>query len=460
MKISSHGAAQEVTGSCHLMQVGNEKILIDCGMFQGGSVLEARNHGDFGFDPASVSKLFLTHAHLDHCGRIPLLVKRGFRGQIITTKPTADIIRYILLDSAHLMREDYIKQRRRNRRRGEVTPKPLYDDQDVFEALDLITGVVNEGDPLEFGNIKATFRCAGHILGSSFIEFEIKADGTTHRVTFGGDLGNTGRDVMPDYNPANLCDIVYCESTYGDRQHRSTEESEKEFEQAVTESLKRGGNVIIPSFALERSQDVLYELKEMYQKRLLPKKTGVYLNSPLAINITRIYQQYPEGLGAEVRAALERGDDPFSFPGVEYTKTEQESRDLNSLTGGNVFIAGSGMCNGGRVLHHLRHNLWREEASVILVGYQAKDSLGRLLVEGRETVRIYGDDIFVKAKVHTIGGFSAHADQKTLLDWLEGTGDAEVRLVHGETNGLRGLKQALESKGRKATIVEDGVTYP
>jgi len=459
MKLSSHGAAQEVTGSCHLMEVGNEKILIDCGMFQGGSVLEARNHEEFGFSPSSVNKLFLTHAHLDHCGRIPLLVKRGFSGQIITTKPTADIIRYILLDSAHLMREDYIRQRRRSRRRGEVTPRPLYDDQDVFETLDLITAVANEDDPLEFGNIKATFRRAGHILGSSFIEFEIKEDGTTHRVTFGGDLGNTGRDVMPDYNQPNACDIVYCESTYGDRQHRNTEDSEKEFAEAVLASLKRGGNVIIPSFALERSQDVLYELKKMYQLGMLPKNTGVYLNSPLAINITRIYQRYPEGLGPEVKAALERKDDPFSFPGVEYTQTEQESRDLNALKGGNVFIAGSGMCNGGRVVHHLKHNLWREEASVVLVGYQAKDSLGRLLVERRETVRIFGDDIFVKANVHTIGGFSAHADQKTLLDWLKPTGGAEVRLVHGETNGLRGLKQALESKGRTATIVEDGVTY-
>jgi metallo-beta-lactamase family protein len=462
MKISSHGAAQEVTGSCHLLEVGNDASLIDCGMFQGGSRLEARNHDPFPFDPKMLDRVFLTHAHLDHCGRLPLLVKKGFRGPIFATPPTCDIIRYILLDAAHLMHEDYLHQSRRDRRRGRTTPLPLYDDQDVMETLEKLQPVPNDEEKHPYGkHIHVAFHRAGHILGSSFLEMDIKYEANSTRVIFGGDLGNTGRDVMPDFEMPPSCDVVYCESTYGDRnKHRSMKESEKELGEAITESLKRGGNVIIPSFALERSQDVLYELKELYQQRVLPKDVRVYLNSPLAINITRIYQKYPEGLGPQVKALLESGDDPFCFPGVEYTKTEQESRGLNNVKGGSVFIAGSGMCNGGRVIHHLKHNLWREESSVVLVGYQAKDSLGRLLVEGRESVRIYGEEIQVKAKIHTINGFSAHADQAALLHWLEGTGSAEVRLVHGESRGLNGLKQALQSKGRTAVIVEDGVEYP
>ena len=460
MKITSHGAAEAVTGSCHLLEVANEKLLIDCGLFQGGAALEARNLSPLPFDPASLSQVLLTHAHLDHCGRLPLLVKHGFTGPILATAATVEIAKFILLDAAHVMHEDFVAQRRRGRRRGEMPPFPPYDEQDVLETISRLTPIPGFDHPLPCGpRVQVTFRNAGHILGSAFLELEVKAGNITERVTFSGDLGNPGRQVVPDYDPPHPCDLVYCESTYGDRQHRDPSASQTEFAQVIGESLGRGGNVVIPSFALERSQDVLFELKEMHQQRRLPQGTRVFLNSPLAINITRIYRRFPGGLGPDLQRALQAGDDPFSFAGVEYVKTEQESRQLNELEGRSVFIAGSGMCNGGRVVHHLKHNLWRPEASVVLVGYQAKDTLGRLLVERRPTVRIHGEDIAVRAQVYTINGFSAHADQAALLRWLEGTQRAQVRLVHGEANGLNGLQSALHAQGRKAEIAKDGVAY-
>jgi len=460
VKITTLGAAETVTGSCHLLEIGNEKILVDCGMFQGGKAIEQRNDERLPVDPATISKVFLTHGHLDHCGRLPLLVRRGFHGQIICTPASAEIIHFILLDSAHLMYEDYVSSRRRHRRRGMVAPLPLYDEHDVMETLSLLSPVKDHGIFHEFGpHMRVAFHNAGHILGSRFLEMEIDEGAQTRRVIFSGDLGNTGRSVMPDYELPKPCDVVYCESTYGDRNHRDHAHTRQEFDEAIVDSLKRGGNVVIPSFALERSQDILFALEDMHREGRLPKGTRVYLNSPLAINMTRIYHRYREELGAELRQSLEQGNDPFSFPGVKYTKTEQESRDLNKLEGGNIFIAGSGMCNGGRVLHHLKHNLWRKEASVILVGYQAQHTLGRLLVERRQTVRIFGDDIKVEAQVFTVNGFSAHAGKDDLLTWLKATGQARVRLVHGESKGLKPLQRSLESLGRKATIVQDRQPY-
>ncbi len=457
MHVTSYGAAREVTGSCHLLEVGNEHVLIDCGLFQGGARLEAKNHDPFPFEPERISQVFLTHAHLDHCGRLPLLVKRGFRGEIITSAATVEVVKFILLDAAHVMHEEYLSERRHRRRRGESLLPPLYDETDVLETLNHLAPVRENGRLHDVGpHLRVAFHNAGHILGSRFLQIEAREGGQTQRITFGGDLGNPGRSVMPDYAMPQPCDVVYCESTYGDRDHRDHDGTIQEFEAAVRDCLGRGGNVVIPSFALERSQDVLFALEDMERHGRLPKKTKVFLNSPLAIHITRVYQRFPGELGSAVRRHIERGDDPFHFPGVRYSKTERESRELNDLEGGNILIAGSGMCNGGRVLHHLKHNLWREESSVILVGYQAKDSLGRLLVEGRERVKIFGEEIAVRAKVHTVNGFSAHAGQSALLDWLEATGDAEVRLVHGESNGLDGLKSKLEARGRRATIVEEG----
>lgn len=460
MRITSHGAAEAVTGSCHLLEAGNERLLIDCGLFQGGAALEARNHQPLPFDPAALSHVLLTHAHLDHCGRLPLLVKQGFTGPILATAATVEIAKFILLDAAHVMHEDFVSQRRRGRRRGELTPYPLYDEHDVLETISRLNPIPGFNQPVTCGpGVQATFRNAGHILGSAFLELEVKNGAATERVTFSGDLGNPGRQVMPDYDLPHPCDLVYCESTYGDRLHRDSAASQAEFAHVIRHSLERGGNVIIPSFALERSQDVLFELKEMHQQRKLPQGTRVFLNSPLAINITRIYKRFSSNLGPDLQRLLNAGDDPFSFSGVEYVKTEQESRQLNELEGRSIFIAGSGMCNGGRVVHHLKHNLWRPEASVVLVGYQAKDTLGRLLVERHPTVRIHGEDIAVQAQVNTINGFSAHADQAALMRWLEGTQRAQVRLIHGESNGLNGLQSSLQAHGRRAEVVKNSAPY-
>jgi metallo-beta-lactamase family protein len=460
MRITSVGAAEEVTGSCHFLEVGDTKALIDCGLFQGSNLVEEKNDDQFPIQPADLDYVFLTHGHLDHCGRLPLLVKRGFRGPIVTSAATADVAKFIMLDSAHVQHEDYIRQKRRRRRRGDQIKPPLYDEFDVMETLKLLYPINEIGQFKEYGkDLRVAFHDAGHILGSRFLEMEIQDGGKMTRVIFGGDIGNVGRQVMPDFTMPKPCDIVYCESTYGDRNHQGFDASLAEFEKAIIDSCEHGGNVIIPSFALERSQDILYALEEMQTHKKLPKNARVFLNSPLAINMTRLYQEYVDELGESVQARLARGDDPFEFPELDYVKTADESRALNDREAGSILIAGSGMCNGGRVVHHLKHNLWRREASVIFVGYQARNSLGRRIVDGYDQVKIYGQDIKVNANIFTIGGFSAHADQTSLIDWLDETGDASIRLVHGESRGLNGLKDKLEKKGRSATIVQAGKGY-
>ncbi|MFQ6033850.1 MAG: MBL fold metallo-hydrolase RNA specificity domain-containing protein, partial [Candidatus Bipolaricaulia bacterium] len=373
-----------------------------------------------------------------------------------TTAATRDIARFILLDAAHLQEEEFSIQQRKHRRSGLPVRPPLYSVEDVLYMIDQCEPRARYEEPLELApGIGATFRDAGHILGSAFIELQIEEGKKTERVTFSGDLGNLGQHVVPDPAMPHECDLVVTESTYGDRDHRSVAESVKELAEAVSRTLEQGGNVIIPTFALERAQDVLFYLGQLRREGEIPE-CPIYLDSPLAINITEVYRRHPESLDAKLREMIDSGERPFLFAEVSFTRATEESKRLNEARGA-IIMAGSGMCTGGRVLHHLRHNLWRAESSVVLVGYQARRTLGRALVEGAKRVRIYGEEIAVKAKIYTINGFSAHADQTGLLRWLGPCRGKRALLVHGENHALATLKAlAHERLGMEAQIARFG----
>ena len=461
MRVTAYGAAGEVTGSCHLVEAGGKRILVDCGQFQGNDNAENRSGEAFPFDPKEIDAVVITHSHLDHIGRLPLLVKEGFRGPVYTTGETREIGRLILMDAAHVMLEEYSSRRRKAARQGlEVSPPP-YVTEDVMIAVDRFAPPVAYDSPLSLADgVSLPLRNAGHILGSAFVELEEKGNGSVKRVTFSGDLGYTGRAVMPDPSPCRPCDLIVSEATYGDRPHRPVGESRQEFSAAVIEALKRGGNVVIPSFALERSQDVLFYLHQMWDAKELPSDCRVYLDSPLAISITQAYERHLRDLNPHLFAGLPAGEDPFEFPALEFTPSADDSRAINRWQSGSIIVAGSGMANGGRILHHLRHNLWREECSVIFVGYQAIGTLGRIIIDGAHVVKIFGEEVAVRARIYTINGLSAHADQRGIIDWLRGSGNADVLLVHGEPKGLQALAEAIRGQlGRKVTVAEMGVGY-
>jgi len=439
MKITFCGAAETVTGSCHLVETRGMKLLLDCGLFQGGNDVQARNYQGFPFDPKEIDIVLLSHAHLDHVGRVPLLVKEGFTGDVVATPPTAAIAKVILTDSAHLQVEEAAHSARKAGRRGEPARGPLYDVGDVLDALEAFRRRVAYEEPVDLGGgVRAVFHEAGHILGSAVIELEV--EGKT--LLYSGDLGNRHHPIVRDPSAPPKADLVLIESTYGDRRHRGIEASAAELKEAVHTVLGRGGNLLIPSFALERTQEVLYELFLMWRQAELPE-CRIYLDSPLAIATTRIFERYPQYFDAEGREVFAKRPTPFHFPPLRYAQTTEESRYINSQPEGNIIIAGSGMCTGGRILHHLRHNLWRKEAGVIFVGYQAAETLGRRIVEGAERVSIYGEQTVVKAQIWTVNGFSAHADQPLLLDWLGGTSANTAYLVHGEPQSLENFGKAI-----------------
>jgi metallo-beta-lactamase family protein len=446
MRVTSYGAAGEVTGSCHLLEASGKRLLVDCGLFQGGDESYSRNAEPFPFDVKGIDAVVITHSHLDHIGRVPLLVKEGYRGPILATAETREIGRLILMDSAHVMYEEYGARRRKAERRGNQVEAPPYAVEDVLIAMDRFEAPVSYDSPFSLASgLSVTFRNAGHILGSAFLEFEEKRNGSRKRITFSGDIGYRGREVMPDPVDPHPCDLVLSEATYGDRPHRSVEESRQEFEQVVREAIRRGGNVLIPSFALERSQDVLYYLHLMWDAGEL-RQCRIFLDSPLAVSVTKTYERHLKALNPGLLAKLDAGENPFEFPGVEFTVSTEDSKAIQRWPSGNIIIAGSGMANGGRILHHLRHNLWRDECSVVFVGYQAIGTPGRAIVDGARSIRIFGEEVAVRARVYTINGFSAHADQRGLVDWLRGTEEADVRLVHGEQKSLEGLAAVVRTE--------------
>lgn len=448
MRITFHGAARDVTGSCYLVECQDMRILIDCGLYQGNRETDEENRNDFGFDPASIDYLLLTHSHLDHCGRIPLLSRRGFKGTVLTTSASRELARLVMLDSARIQEEEaryrnYKASRRKNR---EAPAEPLYDTLDALNSLDAFVDIASFAQPLELcPGIRTTFYDAGHILGSACILLELEEGGRQRRVLFSGDLGYDGRAILPDPAPPPQADIVVMESTYGDRLHKPLIPSIEELYQAINTTVSRNGNVLIPSFALERTQELLYYLREGIDQGRLPRHLQVYLDSPMAVSATQIFRRHRECFDEETWAVISAGRDPFELPGLEIIHDVAESMALKHVHGA-VIIAGSGMCTGGRIRHHLRHNLWRREASIVFVGYAAGGTLARQIIDGAEVVRVLQDEVEVNAEIYTIGGFSAHADQRELLHWHGQTGSPQrTFLVHGEEKAMLALASHLTS---------------
>jgi len=450
MKISFHGADQGVTGSCHLLECAGKRVLIDCGLYQGGRELAEENAEPFGYEPASIDFLLLTHAHLDHCGRVPLLVKRGFTGEIITTAATIELARLVMLDSAGLQEEEARYQQRRARRlhgNHGADIEPLYTTLDALNSLEYIGRRASYDQVLQIApGIKATFLDAGHILGSASIFFELEEEGKHHRLLFSGDLGYSGRAILRDPAKPPTVDTVVMETTYGDRLHKQLRPSVDELYDVINETLSGGGNIIIPTFAMERAQEILYYLREGIENKSIKHFTNVFLDSPMAISATRIFERHRECFNEETLNLSHHGEDPFDLPGLHFTRETAESMAINQVSGGAVIMAGSGMCTGGRVRHHLKHNLWSNRNSIVFVGYAARGTLARRIIDGAKHVRIFSEDIPVRANIHTIGGFSAHADQAELLAWHESTGNPKTTfLVHGEEKSMHAFAKKLKN---------------
>lgn len=442
--LSFFGAAQGVTGSSFLLKLRNNQILIDCGLFQG---LEAeKNHLPYPCKLKDINFLILTHAHIDHCGRFPCLVKEGFKGKVIATKPTFQIAKIMLMDAAKVMRETYKTLYKKSLRRGLDLPPPLlYDEFDVLESFKYFQiELAYEKSFIINKEIKITLKDAGHILGSAFVEIEDLIE--KKKILFSGDLGNKNKPIVRDFTlPSPDAHFVCIETTYADRDHKTFEETKEEFLEIIKEACAKGGNVLIPTFALERAQEILFILREFYEKGLLPS-CYVFLDSPLAIKATRIFEDNPEFFDEETYKIFEKKD-PFNLPNLYLTEDIEESKAINNIKSSAIIIAGNGTLTGGRILHHLKNNLWRPECSLVFVGFQPKGTLGRKIVDRAPTIHLFGEEIPVKAKVHTLNGFSSHAGQKDLLEWLSPLKEAErIFLVHGELEKMKIFKNLLAQK--------------
>lgn len=449
IKVTALGAAETVTGSNFLIETSQGNcFVVDCGLFQGSREMDDRNWDPWGFDPKAIKHLILTHAHVDHCGRIPKLVKDGFRGKIVTSPPTTELCEIMLLDSAHVQEMEAQWRTRRNRRRAKHRVDPLYTTKDAEQSLRyFVPTEMNQIVELEPG-IKVRLRNAGHVLGSSIVELWVEDGGKDTKIVFSGDLGRQDQLIVEDPAEIHEGDFVFIESTYGNRLHRSLEESKAEFLHAIQYATAHQEKVIIPAFALERTQEVLYILGEFFRAGKLPD-IPIYLDSPLAIRATSIFRRNKQYYDENARALLAQGHDPFYLPNLRLTPSTQESMAINDFRGSAIIISANGMCNAGRIKHHLKHNLWRSGASIVIVGFQAQGSTGRQIVDGAQSVTIFGEKIAVRAKVFTIGGLSAHGDQADLLRWVghfTERSKPRVLVIHGEPLSSEALAKAIRER--------------
>ncbi|MFG0330995.1 MAG: MBL fold metallo-hydrolase RNA specificity domain-containing protein [Phycisphaerales bacterium] len=449
MYITFHGAAREVTGSCYLIEAMGHRVLFDCGLFQGGPEASDKNRGRFSFDPASLDAVVLSHAHLDHSGLLPKLVRDGYRGPIFATGATIELAAILLRDSAYLHEMDAERRSRWNRRKGRPPVQPLYRSEDAERVLPLFKRINYYDRDEILDGISLRFLDAGHILGSAIAEFVFDG-GHSREVTLvmSGDIGPNGAPFLRDPDRLEYADFIVMESTYGDRNHRSREETVKELREILVDARETNGPVLIPAFAVGRSQELIYHLNEMYHDGTLPFD-AVYLDSPMAIQVTELYKRFRYLFDEPTRAAIKLGEAPCDFPALRLSRTAQDSMSLNERRGAMIVIAAAGMCTGGRILHHLKHHLWRPETHVVFVGFQAYGTPGRAIVDGAAEVRLHGEEIAVAAKVHTLGGFSAHAGQQELLAWREAfqSGARTTALVHGESRAMGALTKELQRRG-------------
>lgn len=456
MRIKFIGANQQITGSCSLIETDTTRVLVDCGLYQERKFL-SRNWEPFPVAPGSIDMLLLTHVHLDHCGLIPKLVREGFGGPILLTSASEDLLPIVLLDSARIQEEDasYKKKRHKKEGRKGLYPEiPLYTVQDAENVMPLARGVpYDRSIPLE-GQWEVRFHDAGHILGSAIIEVIIREKGRQETVLFSGDIGQWNRPLMEDPTLFERADYIVMETTYGNRDHDDPEDVDRLLCNIINQTVERGGNVVIPTFAIERAQELLFHLGRLSRQNRIPYMM-TFLDSPMALDVTEVFVRYQNSLDKDVLRLLKDGKDPFGFPGLRLTRTTVESKSINSIRGSTIIMAGSGMCTGGRIKHHLIHNISRPESTILFVGYQAHGTLGRQILDGKPAVRIHGKSYPVRAKIEQIQGFSAHADRQDLFRWLDAfrSPPARLFLTHGEKEAAYYLSELIRKKKKwKVTI--------
>ena len=464
MKIKFCGAATDVTGSCHLLTTDKHQILLDCGMFQGGKQEEAKNEEAFQFDPADIECVILSHAHIDHCGRLPLLVKRGFKGAIYCTDATADLLDIMLKDSAFIQEKDAENQTKKNARKGLPAVQPLYTSRDAEAALKLVKPILYDQLMELNEDIEIVFNDAGHILGSAITELWVTEGETTSKIVFSGDLGVEDRPILRNPVKIKKADYVIMETTYGNRLHPENSTSIDELINITVETVKRGGSVIIPAFAVGRTQELIFQFNRFYEEHPEYKDVlgdvNVYIDSPMATTTTEVFKKNAQVFDEETKAYIMNGDHPLDFKNLKFTRNTADSQMLNTDKTAKIIISASGMCEAGRIRHHLKHNLWDSRNSIVFVGYQAEGTLGRLLINGASEIKIFGETITVGAQIHNLEGFSGHADQNGLLDWIGGfhAEPKKIFLVHGEMQAKNDFAAKVKEVYGYNPIVVTGVS--
>ncbi len=454
MKIEFVGGARTVTGSSYIITGDGFAAMVDCGMFQGKKVLRERNSLNLIYAPEEIDVLLLTHAHVDHSGLIPKLVKNGFSSSIYATSATVDLCSIMLPDSGHIQEMDAEWVNRRNMKMGMEAVEPLYTVEDAEDAMQYFVPV-KYGNVIEVHpNIKARFRDDGHILGSAFIELWVEEGDKTTKIVFSGDIGSRDQAIVRDPEKPEEADILLIESTYGDRLHKSKKDTYEEFKNIILDSYNKKGNIVIPSFAVERTQEIIFTLGRLFKSGEIPR-IPVYIDSPLAISATEVFRKNPGCFDDETKKILMSGDSPLDFPNLFFTRSTEESKKLNREARGAIIISASGMCTAGRIKFHLQNNLYKPESSVVFVGYQAEGTLGRRLIDGAKRVRVYGEDVLVKAQIYTLGGFSAHSDRDGLIDWMSSikNKNLQVFVVHGEESASLHFAKTVEERFNYETYV-------
>ena len=462
MKIQFCGASDGVTGSCHLIRTEKHQILLDCGQFQGGKVEEQKNFEEFPFDPTEIDCMILSHAHIDHCGRIPLLVKRGFKGDIYCTDATADLLEVMLKDSGYIHEKEAEWKNKKNQRAGRPLVEPLYTFNDAMDSLKYVKPVLYD-QLIEINeDMKIVFNDAGHILGSAITEIWVSEGEEVSKIVFTGDLGVMERPILRNPVKIKKADYVIMETTYGNRLHPSNSLNVKELMDIIRKTAKRGGTTVIPSFAVGRTQELIYELNRVYDSDSEYRKDFedlmVYIDSPMATTATEVFKRNAQVFDEETKEFITRGDNPLDFKNLQFTRSSQESMMLNANNKPKVIISASGMCEAGRIRHHLKHNLWDARNSIIFVGYQAEGTLGRMLVEGAKEITLFNEKVECKAEIHNLEGFSGHADRDGLIDWLKGLEKQpkQIFLVHGEMDAKEEFAKTVKEEVGFDTVVVKG----
>lgn len=465
MNITFYGAARGVTGSCHMVEAAGMKFLIDCGMFQGKLTDQMLNYEEFSFDLNDIDFVILTHAHIDHSGRIPKLYKEGFKGKIYTTTATLDLCGIMLADSGHIQEKEIEWVNKKRRRAGKTENEPMYTAQDGIDSLSLFEGIEYEDIVVINENLSFKLLDAGHMLGSSIVEIYVKEEGKEKKLVFTGDLGNLNMPIINDPTYIESADYLVMESTYGDRSHGKIEDQSGKLIQIMLDTYEKGGNLIIPSFAVGRTQEILYEINKYAEAKGIGEKITkipVYVDSPLAVNATKVFEENPEYYDEDALKYLLKGDNPLEFKNLHFVSSSEESKALNEDLSPKVIISASGMCEVGRIKHHLKHNLYRPESTILFVGFQAEGTLGKKILSGEKIVKIFGEEIAVNAEVKYLDAFSGHADKEGLLTWLRKMNKKpkNIFLVHGEYTGQQALKNTInEEFGINVVIPDYQETY-